>query len=80
MKKFIDHIGVAVPDLEKAAEIFKILGLKAHDPEEVADQRVYTQSFQAGNNEIELLKPTADDSPIAKFLEKKGNFIKTEFF
>ena len=75
MKKFIDHIGIAVPELEGAAEIFKILGLKAHEPEEVAEQRVYTQSFQAGENEIELLKPTSDDSPIAKFLEKKGTGI-----
>ena len=72
MLKFIDHIGVAVPDLEKAAAIFKILGLHAHEPEEVVDQKVFTQSFQVGDSEIELLKPTADDSPIAKYLEKKG--------
>lgn len=72
MLKFIDHIGVAVPDLEKAAAIFKILGLHAHEPEEVSDQKVFTQSFQVGDSEIELLKPTADDSPIAKYLEKKG--------
>ena len=75
MQKFIDHIGVAVPELEKAAAIFKILGLHAHEPEEVADQKVFTQSFQAGDNEIELLKPTAEESPIAKFLEKKGTGI-----
>ncbi len=71
----IDHIGVAVPDFEGAGEILKILGLEHHPPEEVADQKVKTLSFRAGDSEIELLTPTANDSPIAKYLAKKGSGI-----
>ena len=70
--KTIDHIGVALPDFGAAAKIFELLGLQRHDPEEIAEQEVETLSFQVGDSEIELLKPTSPDSPIAKFLDKKG--------
>ena len=68
----IDHIGLAVPDFGKAAEVLKLLGLQPHPPEEVPDQKVKTLSFRAGDSEIELLVPASPASPIAKFLEKRG--------
>ena len=68
----IDHIGIALKEFGDTAKILKMLGLESYDPEDVADQKVNTWSFQAGPSEIELLSPSADDSPIAKYLENKG--------
>ena len=71
----ISHIGIAVSDLGKAVERYKLL-TGVDDPEivEVPDQRVRVAIFHAddGGARIELLEPTSPDSPIAKFLEKKG--------
>lgn len=72
----IDHLGIAVRNLDESVEYYeKALGLHCHGREEVASQKVKTAFFSAGDVHLELLEPTADDSPIAKFLEKNGEGI-----
>lgn len=72
----IDHIGIAVKSLDEAVEFYeKTLGLKCEGREEVADQKVKTAFFHVGEVHIELLEATAPDSPVAKFIEKKGEGI-----
>lgn len=72
----VDHIGIAVRSLEESIPLYeKALGLKLLKTEEVASQKVRTAFFEAGETHIELLEPTAEDSPIAIFLEKKGEGI-----
>ncbi|HKK10076.1 MAG TPA: methylmalonyl-CoA epimerase [Bacteroidales bacterium] len=69
----IEHIGIAVQSLDESIPYYeKVLGLKCYAVEEVVDQKVKTAFFKVGGTKIELLEPTADDSPIAKYLEKKG--------
>ncbi len=74
MKK-IDHIGIAVPELSAAVEQYKSLGFEFHGIEEVAEQKVNTAFFEIGESHLELLEPTAPESPIAKFLDKRGSGI-----
>lgn len=75
MKK-IEHIGIAVKDLEKSNQIFAALfGAPHYKTEEVASEGVKTSFFKSGPNKIELLQATNLESPIAKFLEKKGEGI-----
>ncbi len=70
----IDHLGIAVKSLDDAIPYYeKALGLKCEGREEVASQKVRTAFFHAGEVHLELLEPTAPDSPIAKFLEKNPN-------
>jgi len=72
----IAHIGIAVRDLEASAKHYReVLGLEELYREEVADQKVETVVFGAGESHVELLGPTSPDSPIAKFLEKRGEGI-----
>lgn len=67
----IEHIGIAVTSLDETIPFYeKLLGQKCYAIEEVADQKVKTAFFKLGDTKIELLEPTAEDSPIAKFLEK----------
>jgi methylmalonyl-CoA epimerase len=69
----IDHIGIAVPDLEAAVAAFAaVLGTQPFSIEEVPDQKVRTAFFAAGDTNLELLVPTSHDSPISSFLEKRG--------
>ncbi|MCO6041615.1 methylmalonyl-CoA epimerase [Thermococcus alcaliphilus] len=75
MIKKVDHIGIAVRNLEEAIKIWENLGLKVEEIEEVPDQKVRTAIFHAGETRIELLEATAEDSPIAKFIEKRGEGI-----
>ena len=76
MIKKIDHIGIAVKNLDEQVSFYSnALGLSCSGTEEVADQKVKVAMFSVGEIQIELLQPTADDSPIAKFLEKKGEGI-----
>ncbi|MBL6645315.1 MAG: methylmalonyl-CoA epimerase [Flavobacteriales bacterium] len=72
MKK-LEHIGIAVEDLEAAEKVFgEVLGSPAYKREEVAGESVLTSFFQAGSAKIELLVPTSEDSAIARHLEKRG--------
>jgi methylmalonyl-CoA/ethylmalonyl-CoA epimerase len=75
MKK-IEHIGIAVKDLETSNALFeKLLGVGAYKFEAVESEGVTTSFFQTGPNKIELLAATNPESPIAKFIEKKGEGI-----
>ena len=70
--KKIDHIGIAVPSLADAIPMYEeLLGIPVEHTEEVADQRVNTAFFSVGESHFELLEPTAEDSPIAKYLAKR---------
>ena len=75
MKK-IEHIGIAVRSLEKSNELFASLFGKPHyKVEEVKSENVKTSFFKSGPNKIELLEATNPESPIAKFIDKKGEGI-----
>lgn len=72
----IEHIGIAVKDLEKSNALFaQLLGKPHYKIEEVASEHVNTSFFQTGESKIELLEATSSDSPIARFLDKKGEGI-----
>ena len=69
----IEHVGIAVKDLEKANETFaKILDKKHYKIEEVEVEGVKTSFFKLGESKIELLEAKNPDSPIAKFIDKRG--------
>ena len=73
MKAVLDHIGIAVKDLAAALAFYRdALGLEIEAPEEVASQRVRAHFIPTGDSAIELLEATADDSPIAKYVAKRG--------
>lgn len=73
MKATLDHIGIAVSDLAAALAFYRdALGLEVETPEEVPSQRVRAHFIPVGEAAIELLEATAPDSPIAKFVEKRG--------
>lgn len=72
----IEHIGIAVKSLNDSIQYYEeVLGLKCYSIEEVTDQKVKTAFFMVGQTKIELLEATSDESPIAKFIEKKGEGI-----
>ena len=72
----IDHLGIAVRNLDKSVEYYEnSLGLSCHGREEVASQKVKTAFFEIGEVHLELLEPTSEDSPIARFLDKNGEGI-----
>ena len=74
--KKIEHIGIAVKDLQESIKFYEnILGLKCYAIEEVKDQRVKTAFFMVGSTKIELLESTDPEGPIGKFIEKKGEGI-----
>lgn len=69
----IEHIGIAVHDLESAREKYRrLLGVEPYAEEEVASEGVKTVFFKVGPNKIELLGALHPESPVARFLEKKG--------
>ena len=69
----LDHVGIAVGDLQQALAFYRdALGLEVEAPEEVASQRVRAHFIPTGDSAIELLEATADDSPIAKYVAKRG--------
>jgi methylmalonyl-CoA/ethylmalonyl-CoA epimerase len=69
----IEHIGIAVKDLEKSNELFaKLLGKPHYKTESVESEMVRTSFFQTGKSKIELLEASNPDSAIAKFVEKRG--------
>jgi len=72
----IEHIGIAVKNIEDANILFeKLLGVPSYKSEEVLSEGVLTSFFQTGESKIELLMATNPESPIAKFLDKKGEGI-----
>ncbi len=76
MIKHISHIGIAVKDLDEGIAFYEKLGLTLEGVEEVPSQKVKVAFFPVGDTRIELLAATADDSPIAKFIEKRGEGIQ----
>lgn len=72
----IEHLGIAVKDLQKSNDLFrKLLGSEHYKEETVGSEGVMTSFFQLGDTKIELLEATRTDSPIAKFIEKKSEGI-----
>ena len=72
----IEHIGIAVKDLEKSNQLFaSLFGEQHYKIEEVLSEGVKTSFFKSGPNKIELLEATNPESPIAKFIDKKGEGI-----
>ncbi len=72
----IEHIGIAVKDILSANEIYtKLFGAAPYKSETVASEGVITSFFKSGPNKIELLQAMHDESPIARFIEKKGEGI-----
>lgn len=72
----IEHIGIAVKDLEKSNKLFEaLLNSKPYKVETVDSEHVSTSFFKTGETKIELLEATSPESPIAKFIEKKGEGI-----
>lgn len=75
MLKKINHIGIAVKDIEAAIDFYKKLGLELEAIEVVESQKVKVAFIPIGEVRIELLEATSNNSPIAKFIEKKGEGI-----
>ncbi|MGD0340154.1 MAG: methylmalonyl-CoA epimerase [Bacteroidales bacterium] len=72
----IEHIGIAVSNLESAIRFYeKIFGFKCYNIEEVPDQKVKTAFFKVGGTKIELLESTNSESPIGKFIADRGEGI-----
>jgi methylmalonyl-CoA/ethylmalonyl-CoA epimerase len=72
----IEHLGIAVKDLGISNDIFtKLLGIAPYKSEVVESENVKTSFFKTGESKIELLQATSADSPIAKFIEKRGEGI-----
>jgi methylmalonyl-CoA epimerase len=73
MKATLDHIGIAVSDLDAALRFYRdALGLEIEAPEEVASQQVRAHFVPAGEAALELLEATAEDSPIGRYVAKRG--------
>jgi methylmalonyl-CoA/ethylmalonyl-CoA epimerase len=69
----IDHLGIATREIAETLEFWRdALGLQLHDIEDVPDQKVRVAMLNLGESRVELLEPTSPDSPVAKFLEKRG--------
>ncbi|MBU0488983.1 MAG: methylmalonyl-CoA epimerase [Bacteroidetes bacterium] len=72
----IEHIGVAVKSIDEARKFYEeVLGLTCYSVEEIAEQKVKTAFFMVGQTKIELLEATSLESPVAKFIENKGQGI-----
>jgi methylmalonyl-CoA epimerase len=68
----VDHLGIAVPNLGAAIAFYEALGFAVAHRETVETEKVHVAMLPAGDSRIELLEPSAPDSPISKFLEKRG--------
>lgn len=72
----IEHIGIAIKDIHQADQLFeKLFGMPAYKLESVESEGVKTSFFKVGPNKIELLEATNPNSPVAKFIEKRGEGI-----
>ena len=73
----IEHIGIAVKSIEESLKYYEgVLGLKCYAIEEVVEQKVKTAFLKIGDIKLELLEATSDESPIAKFIEKRGEGVQ----
>jgi methylmalonyl-CoA/ethylmalonyl-CoA epimerase len=73
MIKKIEHVGIAVKDLKKSNELFKkLLGQTSYKTETVESENVTTSFFKIGEQKIELLKSTAENSSVSRFLDRRG--------
>ena len=72
MIRKIDHLGIAVRSIEEGRKVYEAMGLRVEHVEEVPDEGVRVAFIPCGETNIELLEPTSPESPIAKFLEKRG--------
>jgi methylmalonyl-CoA/ethylmalonyl-CoA epimerase len=73
MKATLDHVGIAVANLSEAVSFYRdALGLEIDPPEDVQSQHVRAHFIPAGQSALELLEATSDDSPIAKYVAKRG--------
>lgn len=76
MYKRLTHIGIAVRSIEKSSALFsKLFGIREEHTEEVIPQKVKAMFFRVGEGGIELLEPTGIDSPVAKFIAKRGEGV-----
>ena len=85
MKIYLDHIGIACENLDQASKFWNLIGLLQGDDELVEDQGVVTRFFSTSPNDpstpkIELLEPTGHDTPIGKFLSKRGPGVQQVCF
>jgi methylmalonyl-CoA/ethylmalonyl-CoA epimerase len=85
MKIYLDHIGIACHDLDESSEFWKLLGLIQGEDEVVKDQGVTTRFFSTSEDDpsspkVELLEPTTEDTPIGKFLAKRGPGVQQVCF
>ena len=85
MKIYLDHIGIACENLDEASKFWNLIGLLQGDDELVEDQGVVTRFFSTSSNDpttpkIELLEPTGQDTPIGKFLSKRGAGVQQVCF
>jgi|TARA_B100001540_G_scaffold102250_1_gene92155 methylmalonyl-CoA/ethylmalonyl-CoA epimerase len=85
VKIYLDHIGIACDDLDQSSNFWKLIGLLQGDDELVEDQGVVTRFFSTSSNDpstpkIELLQPTGPDTPIGKFLSKRGPGVQQVCF
>ena len=85
MKIYLDHIGIACENLDQASKFWNLIGLLQGDDELVEDQGVVTRFFSTSPNDpstpkIELLEPTGQDTPIGKFLSKRGPGVQQVCF
>ncbi len=77
MMRKIDHIGIAVKNLEEALKLYtEVLGLEIEGTEVVEDQKVKVAFLPVGDSEIELLESTDPEGPIARYIEKRGEGIQ----
>ena len=75
--KHIDHIGIAVKNIEQAGKFYTdILGLKIKEIENVADQKVNVAFIPITDSEVELLQSTEPDGPVAKYIDSKGEGVQ----
>jgi methylmalonyl-CoA/ethylmalonyl-CoA epimerase len=73
MVKKVEHIGIAVKDIKQANAVYSaLLGIAPYKSEEVQSENVITSFFRTGESKVELLEGTSADSPITKFIEKRG--------
>jgi methylmalonyl-CoA/ethylmalonyl-CoA epimerase len=71
-RPWLDHVGIAVPSIRDVREVYEAMGLELEGIEEVIEQGVKVGFLPAGDTRLELLEPTAPESPVARHLERRG--------